>query len=776
MSNYVVRVARHAVVAALFCTAALLGVVSGVLFAYAGDLPRVTALDDYAPSTITRVYAAGGEVVGQFATERRMVVGYDDIAPQLRQAIISAEDAGFDSHVGLSMSRILITLVRDVFDGMRDMFAGRSSRPAGASTLTQQLARNLFPEDIGFQVSVERKIKEAIVAVQIEKRYTKREILTFYANHIPFGHGTYGVESAARLYFGKSAKDVSLEEAALLAGIVQRPARQNPFVDVAAATRRRNYALQRMADEGYLSQQEADIAKQKPVLVKGQPRPERSEAPFFVEEIRKHLEQRFGAKQLYESGLSVWSSLDLPLQRAANRAVDRGLRKLDQRRGYRRSAVKNILADGQRLDRYRHERWDRPMAAGDIVPGLVTAVTPTSAQIRLGVYRGELGRADFTWTHRTAATDLFKPGDLIEVSITSLNESSRTAALALEQTPLVEGALVAIDNRTGQIKAMVGGFSFERSKFNRAVQAYRQVGSGFKPFVYTAAIDRGFTPVSTLTDEPMSFPAGPGQPPYAPKNYDGVYEGTITLRHALEDSRNVPAVWMMNQLGPAQVVSYARRFGLTGTLQPFLSTALGAGEGSLVEMTSAYSVFANQGIRMTPYSILKVSDREGNVLEENRPESHDAIRADTAFVMTNLLRGVIQRGTGAQAAALKWPLGGKTGTTDDNSDAWFLGFDPDMTVGVWVGHDERKPLGPSETGAVAALPIWIEFMQAYLAGKDRDNPPQFARPSNIVFLTMDGSRTSPVSGASQVTDVGEAFISGTEPQPNPWPTSPPAPQ
>jgi penicillin-binding protein 1A len=398
-------------------------------------------------------------------------------------------------------------------------------------------------------------------------------------------------------------------------------------------------------------------------------------------------------------------------------------------------------------------------------------VTPTSAQVRLGIYRGELGRSDFAWTRRTAATDLFKPGDLIEVSITSLNETSRTVAVALEQTPLVEGALVAIDNRTGQIKAMVGGFSFERSKFNRAVQAYRQVGSGFKPFVYTAAIDRGFTPVSTLTDEPMSFPSGAGQPPYTPKNYDGLYEGTITLRHALEDSRNVPAVWMMNQLGPTQVVSYARRFGLSGTLQPYLSTALGAGEGTLVEMTSAYSVFANQGIRMTPYSILKVSDREGNVLEENRPESHDAIRADTAFVMTNLLRGVIQHGTGAQAAALKWPLGGKTGTTDDNSDAWFLGFDPDMTVGVWVGHDERKTLGPSETGAVAALPIWIEFMQAYLAGKDRDTPPQFARPSNIVFLTMDGSRTGPSSGASEIRDVGEAFISGTEPQPSQWPAS-----
>jgi penicillin-binding protein 1A len=775
MSHYVVRVARHAIVAALFCTVAVLGVVSGVLFAYAGDLPRVTALDDYAPSTITRVYAASGEVVGQFATERRMVIGYEDIALHLRQAIISAEDAGFDSHVGLSMSRILITLVRDVLEGMRDIFTGRTSRPAGASTLTQQLARNLFPEDIGFQVSLERKIKEAIVAVQIEKRYTKREILTFYANHIPFGHGTYGVESAARLYFGKSAKDVSLEEAALLAGIVQRPARQNPFVDVAAATRRRNYALQRMADEGYLTQAEADAAKQKPVVVRGQPRPERSEAPFFVEEIRKHLEQRFGAKQLYESGLSVRSSLDLTMQRAANRAVDRGLRQLDKRRGYRRAAVKNVLADGQRLDRYRHERWDRPITEGDIVPALVTAVAAASARVRLGAYRGELGQPDFAWTRRTAATDLFKPGDLIEVAVKGVNESSRTVSLTLEQTPLVEGALVAIENRTGQIKAMVGGFSFERSKFNRAVQAYRQVGSGFKPFVYTAAIDRGFTPVSTLTDAPTSFPAGAGQPPYAPKNYDGTYEGPITLRHALEDSRNVPAVWMMNQLGPAQVVSYARRFGLTGTLQPFLSTALGAGEATLVEMTSAYSVFANQGIRMSPYSILKVSDREGNVLEENRPEAHDAIRADTAFVMTNLLRGVIQRGTGAKAAALKWPLGGKTGTTDDNSDAWFIGFDPDITLGIWVGHDERKTLGPSETGAVAALPIWIEFMEAYLVDKDRDNPPRFAQPSNIVFVAMNGVG-SPPTGAREGTDFAEAFISGTEPQPTEWPTSTASPQ
>lgn len=754
MTHYVIRFARQAVIAALLVSAALLGIVSGVLFAYAGDLPQVSALDDYAPSTITRVYATGGEVIGEFAIQRRVVVGYDDIGPRVRDAIIAAEDADFNSHVGLSMSRILITLVRDVLQ----------RRMAGASTLTQQLARNLFPEDIGFQKSWERKIKEAIVAVEIEKRYTKHEILTFYCNQIHFGHGTHGVEAAARLYFGKSAKNLSLEEAALIAGIIQSPARQSPYVDMNAAMRRRNYVLQRMADERYLTQDEADAAKKRPIVVHGQPQPQQSIAPFFVEEIRKHLEEKFGAKQLYENGLSVRSSLDVTLQVGANRAVDRGLRQLDKRRGYRRAAVKNILAGGQRLDRFRHERWTHPMVSGDIVPAVVTAVSPVAAQLRVGAYRGELRREGFAWTRRTAATDLFQSGDLIEVAITKLDAPSHMLTVTLEQTPVVEGALTAIDNRTGQIRAMVGGFSFERSKFNRAIQAYRQVGSGFKPFVYTAAIDRGFTPISTLSDTPVSFPGGAGQPPYSPQNYDGKFEGPVTLRHALEESRNVPAVKMMEQLGPAQVISYARRFGLTGALQPYLSLALGATEETLLEMTSAYSVFPNQGIRMTPYAVLQVSDRDGNVLEENRPEAHDAIRADTAFVMTNLLRGVVQRGTGAKASALNWPLGGKTGTTDDFSDAWFIGFDPDITVGVWVGHDERKPLGPSETGAVAALPIWMDFMQTYLAGKDREHPAPFEPPSNIVFLVVNRSPGNPAAAPEDATASGEAFISGTEPR------------
>jgi penicillin-binding protein 1A len=323
--------------------------------------------------------------------------------------------------------------------------------------------------------------------------------------------------------------------------------------------------------------------------------------------------------------------------------------------------------------------------------------------------------------------------------------------LSLEQPPAVEGALLAIDNRTGQIRAMVGGFSFARSKFNRATQARRQVGSLFKPVVYTAAIDRGFTPVSVFIDEPVSFTAGPNQPPYQPMNYDRTFEGAVTLRRALEQSRNIPAVKAMAEIGPAQVVSYAQRFGLPDS-PPYLSLALGAAEATLQQMTSAYSAFVNRGVRMAPYGVVTVSDRDGNLLEENRPQPHEAVRADTAFVMTNLLRGVVQRGTAASAASLDWPLGGKTGTMDEYTDAWFVGFDPNITVGVWVGYDEKKPLGSGETGSTAALPIWIDFVRAYIDARgDRTNPPQFEPPGNIVFMTLDSG-------------VSEAFINGTQPQ------------
>ena len=761
----VIQVARQAGLVVLFLAAAVLGTLSGVLFAYSDDLPQISALDNYQANTITSLFARDGQVIGEFAIERRVVIEYDDLAPVLRQAILASEDADFEQHFGLSASRIIITAVKDVLYGQR----------AGASTITQQVARMLFLSDYMrggvFERSFERKIKEAVVAVQLEKRFTKREIFTFYANHVTMGHGAYGVEAGAQLYFGKPARDLTLEEAATIAAIVQTPARLSPFVNPdQALARRNNYVLQRMADEGFISRGEAEAASARPLVVRGQPTPNRSIAPYFGEEIRKAIEQKYGADALYQAGLRVQTTLDGPLQEAANRAIDLGLRRIDKRRNGYRKPERNVVAEGRAVNRFTTARWAQPMRAGDVVPAVVVAVPPRgggAARIRVGPHELELPATAFAWTKRASAADLFRVGDLIEVEIRT-ERGGAPADVALEQAPLLEGALVAIDNRSGEIRAMVGGFSFDRSKFNRATQARRQLGSVFKPIVYTTAIDRGFTPVSIFVDEPVSFEAGPNQPPYAPMNYDRTFAGPVTLRRALEQSRNIPAVKAMLEVGPQQVVDYAARFGLQGNFQPYLSLALGAAEATLVDATAAYSVFPNQGVRMTPYAVVTIADREGNILEQNRPQAHEAVRADTAFVMTNLLRGVIQRGTGAAAAALDWPLAGKTGTVDDYTDTWFIGFDPNITVGVWVGYDEKKPIGGSsngETGATAALPIWIDFMRAYIDARgDRKNPPSFDAPGNIAFVTLDSGIT-------------EAFINGTQPQHiDPAPASQPASQ
>jgi penicillin-binding protein 1A len=751
---YVVRIARRAGIVALFVIAAMAGGVSGLLFASGGDMPQVSALDDYAPSTITRVYASDGQVVGEFATQRRVVISSDQISPLLRQAIIAAEDQSFDTHLGLSLPRIIITALKDIVRGER----------AGASTLTQQLARNLFLTN---EKTLDRKMKEAFLTIQIEKRYTKREIFTLYCNHIPWGHGTYGAEAAARLYFGKSAKDLTLEEAATLAGIIQRPSRQSPYVNPDAAKRRRNYALQRMADEGFITQQRADLAKRGPIVTSGRP-VTNTFAPFFLEDVRQHLEERYGAKRLYESGLAVYTSLDVDLQRAAEVAFDAGLRKIDKRRGFRKPR-RNVVADGATVDSFQHDRWKSPIRIGDVVPAVVVttgrgggprAVPAGSLLVRAGRYYVEIPKSGYEWT-RKKSPDFLKPGDLVPVRVRTIDEDGRFATASLEQDPILEGALVAIDNRTGQIRAMIGGMDFAKSKFNRATQAWRQMGSAFKPIVFTAAIDRGYTPASVIVDAPVAYPAGPNQPLYSPQNYDRKFEGPVTLRRALEQSRNIPTVKLLDSIGPAVAIDYAKRFGFTSKFQPFLSLALGATEATLIESTSAYTAFSHQGVRMRPFEVLRVVDRQGNLLEENRPEPHDAIRADTAFVMTNLLRGVTTRGTAAAAASLDWPVAGKTGTMDEYTDAWFIGFDPDITIGVWIGFDEKKSLGRGETGAAAALPIWIDVMKAYIAKRGRENKPEFAAPGNIVFVSVDKSTGTPSTGDGTI---GEAFIAGTQPE------------
>jgi penicillin-binding protein 1A len=761
--------ARQATIAALFVIAAALGVLTGVLVAYTGDLPQVSALDEYKPSTITRLYATDGRVIGEFATQRRVILKYEEIPPLMRQAILAAEDAEFEHHIGIRPMRLLVTVVRNLVYERRLFYAG-------ASTLTQQLTRKLFLKP---EKTLERKVKEVVLALQIEKRYTKQEIFTLYCNQMNLGHGAYGVEAASRVYFGKPVKDLNLEEAATIAGILQLPERQSPYANQKWATQRRNYTLRRMAEEGFITEAQSLAAQKKPIVLAGLPGPSNTTAPYFTEEVRQHLERQYGAQELYEAGLSVQTTLDFDLQAAAARALDRGLRDLDKRRGFRKPA-RNVAADGKRPDDHTERRWSRPIRPGDIVPAVVMEVAtgparvkaaakasrglaPGTARVRIGKLEGVLTRASFRWTGRASASDLVKVGDIVDVEVTAIDDAAGTATVSLEQTPLVEGALLAIDNRTGQVRAMVGGLDFGRSKFNRAVQAPRQIGSAFKPFVFAAAIDRGYTPASLIDDAPVSYSAGPGQPPYAPQNYDRKYEGTITLRRVLEQSRNVPTVKLMDQLTPAQVIGYARRLGFESPLQPYLSTALGASEATLLEVTSAYSAFPNQGVRMQPYSIVKVAERDGTVLEEHRPIARDGIRADTAFVMVSLLKGVVDRGTAAKAAALEWPLAGKTGTVDDYTDAWFVGFDPHITVGVWIGHDVKKPLGPNETGAVAALPIWMAFMKGYIDRYgDRANPPVFEPPGNIVFVPVDRATGSPVE-ASAAGVINEAFIAGTQP-------------
>ena len=738
MQRFASRLVQSFGLIALFLGAALLGTTTGVLFAFVGDLPQISALDDYSPSTITRVIGRDGSVVGEFATERRVLLTYEQIPPVLRNAIIATEDDAFFSHSGIDLSRIVVTATKRAL---------RLQRYGGASTITQQLARKLFLTD---EQTPERKIKEMILSVQIEKRYTKQEILTMYCNKVYWGHGAYGVEAASRLYFAKSAKDLTLDEAAMIAGIIQGNVRQSPYVNVQAATRRRNTALEQMADEGYITKAEMEAAKKRPIVTRGAPAPPATIAPYFLEAVRIHLEERYGAKAVYENGLVVKTGLDPALQRAANAALDSGLRELDRRRGYRKPA-RNILDEKRALDTYRHPRWTRDPTAGDVVPALVTGVEGGAAiRVRVGRWNGVIDRAGYAWTKRKA-DDVARAGDLVEVKVGKVDPAG-TFTAALDQAPALQGAVLAIDNHTGQVLAMVGGQSFENSQFNRATQAMRQVGSLFKPFVFTAAIDRGYTATSMLDDSPASFPAGPGQPPYEPRNYDREYEGPITLRRALEQSRNVPTIRLMAALDPRNVIPYARNLGIASPLPPYLSIAIGSAEATLLEMTSAYSAFPNQGVRMTPMLVLEVIDRDGDLLEQHRAEPNEALRADTAYILTNLMRGVVEHGTAASANALKWPLGGKTGTTDDYADAWFIGFDPDITVGVWLGFDQKKPIGDQATGTRAALPIWINIMKSWVERRRSElpDPPDFPRPGNVVVVMTDTGRP-------------EAYIVGTEP-------------
>jgi penicillin-binding protein 1A len=715
----------------LILVAIAAGALSGMLLVFSTDLPQVTELEKYRPSTITELYDDQNRVIGQFALQRRVIDKYDDFPAVLRDALISTEDKDFERHWGVDVWRVFGAAYRDVAVG---------GRAQGASTLTMQLSRNLFlTPDRNFR----RKMQEVMLAIQIERRFTKPQIFTLYANQIYLGHGVYGFEAGATYYFGKKAKNLTLEEAAVLAGLPKAPNAYSPINNPERALHRRNLVINNMLEDGKITAEEAQRAKNSPIRLNVQGEPN-SIAPYFVEEIRQYLEKKYGSEEVHEKGLRVYTSLNLEMQKAANLAVLDGLAAYEHRHGWKGSLL-NVVANGELLESYRHVDWDNDMAQGDYVHALVTSVGPQYATLKVGHYGAELGPTEIKWTRYTTPQQFLTRGDLVYVKILQLNGTQ--SRVSLEHESGVQGALLALDNSTGDVKAMVGGRSFEQSKFNRSTQALRQVGSSFKPYIYTAAIDQGMTPDDTVLDAPVSFPGGPNGP-YVPHNYDGKFEGVITFRRALAHSRNIPALKVTERVGGIKtVIEYARRFGITAPLLPYLPVALGAADITLWEQTAAFTTFPNDGVRVAPRMIRKVEDYDGRVLEEDYPEVKDVVSARTARIMVDMLREVVLHGTGAAAAKLNHPLGGKTGTTNDFTDAWFVGFSPSLTCGVWVGFDEKKTLGNKETGAVAALPIWMDFMRVALQGRESEDflaaPPA---PPNAVARKVDTPDETPGDG------------------------------
>jgi penicillin-binding protein 1A len=692
----------------LVLVSALVGATAGLLLVYSTDLPQVEELEHYRPSSITELYDDQGRIIGTFALQRRVVASYDDYPQVLRDALVSIEDKNFYLHWGVNVWRIAGAAYRDIESG---------GRVQGASTLTMQLARNLF---LSPDRSFHRKIQEALLAIQIERRFTKPQIFNLYANQIYLGHGVYGFESASRFYFSKPAKQLTLDEAALLAGLPKSPGYYSPINHPDRALKRRNLVINSMLEDGKITAPQAAEARNRPIQLRVQRDPN-SLAPYFVEEIRRYLENKYGSDQVHEGGLRVYTSLDMDLQRTANQVLLDGLAAYERRHGWR-NHLENVLTSEVTLANYQHPDWDDEPEPNGYIHALVTAVAPGSATMKFGRYTASLTQADTAWARQKIQT-IFKPGNVVYVKVLSLTPPK----VSLEQDSGTQGALLAIDNASGEIKAMVGGRDFNQSKFNRTTQALRQVGSSFKPYVYTAAIDNGAKPDDTILDAPTTFPTASGTP-YIPHNYDEKFEGTITLRRALAQSRNIPALKVADQVGIKTVIDYAHRFGITSNLPPYLPVALGAADITLFEQTTAFSVFPNDGVRITPRYITKVTDYEGRVLEEDFPDVKDVISARTARIMTSMLQSVVQHGTAIAAAGMKYPLAGKTGTTNDFTDAWFVGFSPTMTTGVWIGYDEKKTLGSKETGARAALPIWMDFMKVALADKD---PGEFQPPPEL---------------------------------------------
>jgi penicillin-binding protein 1A len=694
------KIAARAAFLLLLSAAAMFGVMVGLILVFSINLPQMAELERYRPSTTTELYDIHGKVFGSFALERRVVVGYDDLPPVLRQAILSIEDKDFESSGGINMVRMLEAAYQDVHTH------GKSQ---GASTLTMQLARNLF---LSSEKTYGRKLEEIFLTLQIERHFTKTQIFTLYANQIYLGRGTYGFEAGSEYYFSKHARDLTLPEAALLAALPKGPEYYSPVRFPDRALRRRNLVLSEMLQDRKITAAQAEAAKAEPLGLHLEA-PANSEAPYFVEEVRRQLEREYGAEEVHGAGLRVYTTLDLDLQRTAEKAILDGTAAYERRRGWK-GKLENVLAANPDLELYKHPDWSQPIADGAYFHALVTEVSPAKMTIRIGRESMSLTPADWVWTQKLKATELAAVGDIVYVKIAEGAGTDNVHAV-LEQDSGAQASMMAVDNTNGEVLAMVGGRDFALSQFNRATQAQRQVGSSFKPYDYTAAMEAGMKPTDIVLDEPTTFftPGGP----YTPHNYEPDYRGRMTLIDAFAESRNIPALRLADKVGIKKVIEVAHRFGITSNIPAFLPVAIGSADITLAEQVGAYTVFPNDGIRIAPHTIRRIEEADGQPMQQRTPEVREVISVDIAREMMVLLRAVVDHGTGAAAASLKHALGGKTGTTNDYTDAWFVGFSPSITCGTWIGFDDRQSLGPKETGARAALPMWMDFMKVALADR-----------------------------------------------------------
>jgi penicillin-binding protein 1A len=732
------------------------------------DLPRISTLKDYRPSIISTVYDEHQRKIAEFFRERRVVIGLADVPPLLIRAFVAAEDSRFYQHQGVDPFSILRAALKNLEAG---------SIKQGGSTITQQVTRSflLTPER-----SYIRKIKEVILSYRIEKDFTKDEILFLYLNQIYLGHGAYGVQAAAENYFGKSVKDLNLAECAMLAGLPQAPTRYSPFRNPEQARARQVYVLNRMVEEGYITRPQAGEA----LAVKLDIKPRRNiyveEVPYYTEHVRRAAEAKYGADALYTQGLQIYTAVNVDLQKAAEQEVYKGLQDLDKRQGYRGPLRSVPPAEIEAVASEQQAEIDRlGLDPGATVPAVVAQVSDAgkTVSVRLGREQAVIALADMDWARKpnpeVAHTDarvrqpssVLKPGDVILVKVKERPKAAREPwRVALEQEPLVQGALLCLEIGSGRVRAMVGGRDFTENQFNRAIQARRQPGSSFKPIIYAAALDRKFsdprkvyTPATVIIDSAVVYEDRIQT--WKPKNYRDTFYGPTLLRDALAQSRNVVTVKILQDIGVDYTIGYARKLGIASELTRTLSLALGSSGVSLLELTRAYSVFANQGQVIEPVFTIKIVDRDGTVLEQAAPDPRQAIEKDTAFIMTSLLESVVQQGTAQRVKALGRPSAGKTGTTNDMYDAWYIGYTPDLVTGVWVGLDTEGMLGKNETGAVAAAPIWLGFMKRALT-----NVPirSFEPPEGVVFAKIDAETGLLPIPESRKT-IFECFKEGTVP-------------